>query len=118
MNFLDVSDLASVNRINEDNALLHQQAVRKLLTQNAHDMIIQKTQNSANEGEKKFAINLQDHMNSTQEAAQMDKHLMDAVQGGGMSDQMGLGRNLEAMRSANGQNVPSLTSRSGLRSLP
>ena len=24
MNFLDVSDLASVNRINEDNALLHQ----------------------------------------------------------------------------------------------
>lgn len=30
MNFLDVSDLASVNRINEDNALLHQQAVQKL----------------------------------------------------------------------------------------
>ena len=43
-------------------------------------------------------------MNSTEEAAQMDKHLMDAVQGGGMSDQMGLGRNLEAMRSANANN--------------
>jgi len=31
MNFLDVSDLASVNRINEDNALLHQQTIRKLI---------------------------------------------------------------------------------------
>lgn len=30
MNFLDVNDLASVNRINEDNALLHQQAVKKM----------------------------------------------------------------------------------------
>ena len=27
MNYLDVSDLASINRINEDNALLHQQTV-------------------------------------------------------------------------------------------
>ena len=42
MNFLDVSDLASVNRINEDNALLHQQTVRKLAGTNAHNMIIQK----------------------------------------------------------------------------
>ena len=30
MNFLDASDLASVNRINEDNALLHQQAIKKI----------------------------------------------------------------------------------------
>lgn len=49
-------------------------------------MVLQKTHNSANEGEKKFAINLQDHCNSLEEAAQMDKHLMDAVQGGGIAD--------------------------------
>lgn len=37
MNFLDVNDLASVNRINEDNAILHQQSVKKLNAQNPHD---------------------------------------------------------------------------------
>jgi len=41
MNFLDVSDLASVNRVNEDNALLHQQAVKKLQgANNPHDMVV------------------------------------------------------------------------------
>ena len=39
MNFLDVGDLASVNRINEDNALLHQQAIKKLSGYNPHDMV-------------------------------------------------------------------------------
>lgn len=44
MNFLDVSDLASVNRNNEDNALLHQQTVKKLHGgNNPHDMVISKT---------------------------------------------------------------------------
>lgn len=61
-------------------------------------MVVQKTQNSANEGEKKFAINLQDQINSTSESAQMDKHIMNSIQGGGIADQMGLGRNMEAMR--------------------
>ena len=52
MDFLDASDLASVNKINEDNALLHQQAAKKLLAHNPHNLVLQKTQNS-NEGEKK-----------------------------------------------------------------
>ena len=54
-------------------------------------MVIQRTQNS-NDGEKKFAVNLQDHMNSLNEAAQMDKHLMNAVQGGGVASDIGNGR--------------------------
>ena len=57
MNFLDSSDLASVNRINEDNALLHQQTIKKLQALNPHNMVIQRTLNS-NDGEKKFAVNL------------------------------------------------------------
>ena len=77
--------MASVNRINEDNALLHQQATRKLLAFNPHDMVIHRTQNSANDGERKYAINLQDNINSTNEAAQMDKHLMGAIQGTGIA---------------------------------
>ena len=39
MNFLDVNDLASVNRINEDNAIVHQQTVKKLNVRNPHDNI-------------------------------------------------------------------------------
>ena len=42
MNFLDVHDLASINRINEDNAILHQQAVKKLYAFNPHNQIKQK----------------------------------------------------------------------------
>ena len=60
INFLDVNDLASVNRINEDNALLHQQAIKRLLAHNPHDMVIHRTQNSANDGERKYAISLQE----------------------------------------------------------
>ena len=55
-------------------------------------MITMKTHNSANEGEKKFAYNLQEYKNSLNEAAQMDKHLMNAVQGGGIASEMGNGR--------------------------
>ena len=66
MNFLDVNDLASVNRINEDNALLHQQAIKKLQGgPNPHDMVYSRTQNSSNDGERKLAINLQQYVNST-----------------------------------------------------
>ena len=92
MNFLDVSDLASVNRINEDNALLHQQMIQKLVNNNAHNMIIHKTQSSANDGERKIAINLQEFTNSSVDSAQIDKHLMNAVQGGGIASEMGNGR--------------------------
>jgi len=78
VNFLDANDLASVNRINEDNALLHQQAIRKLAANNPHDMVVLKTHQS-NDGEKKLAINISQYVSSMNEAAQMDKHLMHAV---------------------------------------
>ena len=49
-------------------------------------MVFTKTQNSANDGERKFAYNMQEHHNSLNEANSMDKHLMNAVQGGGVAD--------------------------------
>lgn len=58
-------------------------------------MVIQKTENSANDGERKFAYNLQDHTNSVNEAAQLDKHLMNAIQGGGIASEMGNGRSAD-----------------------
>ncbi len=61
INFLDASDLASVNRINEDNALLHQQAIKKLAAHNPHHMVVGKTQSSANDGDKKLACNLTEY---------------------------------------------------------
>ena len=42
MNLLDLNDLASVNRINEDNATLHIQSVHKLSSNNPHDQIKEK----------------------------------------------------------------------------
>ena len=114
MNFLDVTDLASVNRINEDNALLHQEAVKRLFAYNAHDMVLQKTASSSNDGDRKFAVNLQEYANSSNQAAQMDKHLMSAVQGGGVASEMGGGRN-EPHRPAERL---AAVSRSGLRSTP
>lgn len=114
MNFLDVSDLASVNRINEDNALLHQQAIQKIQMCNPHEMVLQKTMNSANDGERKFAYNLQEYKNSLNEAEQMDKHLMNAVQGGGIASQMGEGRS-DTLR----KNIPMPpVSKTGLRMTP
>ena len=114
MNFLDVNDLASVNRINEDNALLHQQAVKKLQGHNPHNMVVQKTQSQGNDGELKLALNLQEHLSSMNEATQIDKHLLGAVQGEGIASDEGKGRN-ESMRAGDRQ-AP--ISRSGLRSTP
>ena len=57
MNFLDVHDLASINRINEDNAILHQQAVKKLYVYNPHDQIKQKVV-TTQDGDRKLYINL------------------------------------------------------------
>lgn len=69
MEFLDVADLASVNRVNEDNALLHQQAVRQLLVDNAHNLTVLGTRTSQNEGEQRFAVNVQDYASSANEEA-------------------------------------------------
>ena len=42
-------------------------------------MVVQKMSNQANEGEKKFAFNLQEYHNSTNEPYQMDRHILNAV---------------------------------------
>ena len=39
LDFLDVNDIASVNRINEDNAILHQQTLKRLAQSNPHELI-------------------------------------------------------------------------------
>jgi hypothetical protein len=57
INFLDVNDLASVNRINEDNAIVHQQTVKKLNVRNPHDNIKVKIV-STQGGDKKTNLNL------------------------------------------------------------
>ena len=61
-------------------------------------MVINKTQSSANDGEKKFAFNLTEYQNSMNEANNMDKHLMNAVQGGGIAAEMGNGRDPRGSR--------------------
>lgn len=77
-------------------------------------MVINKTQSSANDGEKKFAFNLTEYQNSMNEANNMDKHLMNAVQGGGIAAEMGNGRDPN-MRPPEKQMA---MSRSGLRNTP
>ena len=77
-------------------------------------MVLQKTQSSTNDGERKFAFNLQEHLNSHNEAAQMDKQLMNAVQGGGIASSMGKGRS-EQLRQPE---KSAAMSRSGLRMTP
>jgi hypothetical protein len=57
MNFLDVNDLATVNRINEDNASLHISNVQKLAKFNPHNKIVKakvSTGSGANETGDKF----------------------------------------------------------------
>ena len=71
MNFLDVNDLASVNRINEDNAILHQQSVKKLNIYNPHDQIKVKTV-TTQDGDRKLNINLTDLKAMSNDAESME----------------------------------------------
>ena len=78
MNFLDVHDLASINRINEDNAILHQQAVKKLYAHNPHDQIKQKIINTQ-DGDRKLNINLTQMKSMSNEPEQYEKHLLSSI---------------------------------------
>ena len=78
-NFLDVNDLATVNRINEDNAHLHQESLRKLLKHNPHNLLLQ-TQVSTIEGDKKVAVDHMQVRNSNNTTANIESHLLQAVQ--------------------------------------
>ena len=54
-NLLDINDLSSINKINEDNALLHHNLVKKLHQSNSNNMIIEKTE-TTQDGIRSIAI--------------------------------------------------------------
>ena len=82
LNLLDLNDLASINRINEDNATLHLQAVKRLAAYNPHDQIKVKVL-TTQDGHKQLNVNLQEMKSMSSEAEQVEKHLLGAVQGKG-----------------------------------
>ena len=88
MNFLDVNDLASVNRINEDNAILHQQSVKKLNAYNPHDQIKVKLV-TTQDGDKRLNVNLTELKSMSNETEQIESHLLTTVQGKGIASEMG-----------------------------
>jgi len=71
---LDVNDLATVNRINEDNAHLHQETLRKLQKHNPHNFMV-KSQVSTSDGDKKVTVDQSEIKNSLNQATNIEKHL-------------------------------------------
>jgi len=73
--------MATVNRINEDNAHLHIANIQKLVRWSPHDCIkkVKNTSNSDNQGLKHINIDVSPLLNQQNEAAAMD-HLLRAVQ--------------------------------------
>jgi len=68
LSYLDVNDLATVNRINEDNALLHQQNSRRLLKHNPH--FVEKAKIlTTGDGEKKIQIDYMPLKNKVNDAS-------------------------------------------------
>jgi hypothetical protein len=79
MNLLDINDLASANRINEDNAALHQTNVHKLKTNNPNNQVIVKSI-STTDGEKLVNIDKMPVMMSQNHSGNIESHLLSAVQ--------------------------------------
>jgi hypothetical protein len=78
MNFLDVNDLASVNRINEDNAALHQKNIKKLKSLDLNNQIIVKAI-STTDGEKLVNIDKMPIKMSQNPSGNIESHLLSAV---------------------------------------
>lgn len=59
-NFLDVNDMATVNRINEDNSHLHISNIQKLAKYNPHDCIkkLKNTMNPDSQGDKFMNVDM------------------------------------------------------------
>ena len=112
MDFLDVNDVASVSRIIEDNAILHNQTVKKLAASNPHNMIKTKTQNTQ-DGDKNLTLDLSEMKNSNNESTNVEKHLLGSVQGSGLSADVGQTK-AELYRPMD----KALPSRIGLKSTP
>lgn len=79
MNFLDVNDLASVNRINEDNSALHLKNVKKLRMHDPNNLITSKLI-STSDGEKLVRIDKMPNLMSQNPSGNIESHLLSAVQ--------------------------------------
>ena len=64
---LDINDLASINKINEESALLHHNTIKRIHLSNPHNMILQKSE-TTQDGVRNIAIDLRDYRNSNIEA--------------------------------------------------
>lgn len=60
---MDVNDVATVNRINEDNAHLHKENVIKLIKYNPHDLT-KKVSVNTNDGDKVIIVDCLQYKNS------------------------------------------------------
>jgi hypothetical protein len=80
-----VNDLATVNRINEDNAHLHQENIRKLHKHNPHNLLT-KTLVQTADGDKTISIDHMQMKNSNNVASNMESHLLKAVQISGVKE--------------------------------
>ena len=78
MNFLDVNDIASVCRIIEDNASLHEKSIMSLRECDPNDQLIYKTI-STTDGEKKITIDKMPIKMSQNPSANIEAHLLSAV---------------------------------------
>jgi hypothetical protein len=78
MNFLDVNDIASVCRIIEDNASLHEKNIMSLRECDPNDQLIYKTI-STTDGEKKITIDKMPIKMSQNPSANIEAHLLSAV---------------------------------------
>lgn len=76
-NFLDVHDMATINRINEDNSALHQKSINKLLKSDPNSQIVRTTLHTQ-DGEKVFEVDKSQFQKGR--AAELE-HSLHAVQG-------------------------------------
>jgi len=68
-----------VNRINEDNAALHQQNIKKMLKDNPHNQV-KELKISNQDGDKYVNIDYIGHKNGSNTAGNIEAHLLRGVQ--------------------------------------
>lgn len=78
MNFLDVCDLASVNRVLEDTAHLHQENVRKLVQRNPNNIMTTRVIPTT-DGDKSVTMDKLQMMNSGDHCGNLHAHLLSTV---------------------------------------
>lgn len=84
-NFLDVNDLATINRINEDNTQLHLKNLSKMQVHNPHNQITVKNIETS-DGNKQINIDKMPWKDAKSTAANIEAHLLHAVENPGDDD--------------------------------